>query len=124
MELIVNQGRLALPNWYQSQSDVYLAARRAGPPMPVKPFLPHSPFVIAKRAFVSCPSGWCVECKTDQELLFACQLVSEEHNHWLEHSPDKLLDWLEETEFIEESARQFMEEEDDTNDDDDFFVME
>jgi hypothetical protein len=104
MELIVNRRRLALPNAYQSPDDVYIAARRAGPPTPVKPFQPHTPFVVDGRVFVSCPSGRRVECKTDQELFFACQLVSEDHNHWLEHSPEKTLDWIDETAYMEDAA--------------------
>jgi hypothetical protein len=121
MELIVDRSTLALPNGHQSAEDVFAAVRRTGPPMPVRPRSTQS-FVVNRRTFLSCPSGRRVECDNDHELFFACKLVADEHNHWQQFPIDNTLDWIEETEAMEESARRFMEEEDDIEDDEGLIV--
>lgn len=118
MELIVDRAALSLPNRHQSPEDVFAAARCAGPPMAVKPQRAN-PFVVNKRTFLSYPGGRRVECDNDHELFFACKLVADEHNHWQQFSAEKTLDWIDETEAMEEKARLFMEEEDDDDEDDD-----
>jgi len=121
MELIVDRSPLSLPNRHQSPEDVFTAARRAGPPMPVKPQHTVS-FIVNKRTFLSYPGGRRVECDNDHELFFACKLVADEHNHWQQFSAEKTLDWIDETEAMEEKARLFMEEEDDEDEDDEGFI--
>ena len=114
MELIVDHRPIALSNGYQSPEDVLLATERVRPPLVVIPQTPQSgdSFLVQRRVYLSgvCSSGRRVQLENDHELWFACKLVSDDHNHWQQFSPEKTLDCLEETELMEEAARKHMEE--------------
>lgn len=103
MELHIDGKPLALPLGHQSMADVYVAAHRASPPLIVLPHPPGQKFSLPKRIVLVCENGIRVECESKQELVFACKLLSEDHNRW-QMGRDYTREWLEETALMEEQA--------------------
>ena len=103
MELVIDGKTLSIPSGHKSVTDIFAAAHRLSPPMIVIPHPPCAQFSLPKRIFLVCENGVRVECKNKQELLFACKLVSEEHNRW-QIGRDYNREWLEETAWMEEQA--------------------
>ena len=50
-----------------------------------------------------------VECDSEHELYFACKLISAEHNQRQELHTDYTREWIEETELMEQAAREFQD---------------
>ena len=103
MELHIDGKPLTLPVGHQSVADVYVAAHRMSPPMIVIPHPPCPKFSVAKRVFLVCENGIRVECENKHELIFACKLLSEDHNRW-QMGRDYNRECMEETEWMEEGA--------------------
>ena len=63
---------------------------------------------MRKRVFLSV-DGLSVECENDNELRFACKLVSLDHNRWQAGGDENLQQVLAETERMEAEAKERME---------------
>ena len=68
-------------------------------------------------------SGLGVECENEQELYFACKMLSAEHNRW-QKDRDYTREWIEETEKIEQDVCAFLEEEDSSSGSEDGYFAE
>jgi hypothetical protein len=107
MMLRVGKKMVRLPPGYCDADTIRDTVTRINPPFAVHPQTGGN-FSVRKRVFLSV-NGLSVECENDDELHFACKIVSLDHNRWQTGDDENLQQVLAETERMEADARERME---------------
>ncbi len=105
--LSVGKRNVLLPSGYCDADRIHKAVSRLNIPFTVHPQTSQS-FCVNKRVFFSV-DGLSIECENENELRFACKLVSMDHNRWQTCDSENLQNVLEETERMEAEAKEKMD---------------
>ena len=107
MMLSVGKKTVRLPPGYCDADRIREVVTRNNPPLSVQPTMGKS-FSVRRRVFLTV-DGLSVECENENELRFACKLVSLDHNRWQTCDDENLQGIMAETEHMEAEARARME---------------
>lgn len=107
MMLSVGKKTVRLPAGYCDADRIHGAVGKINPPFTVLPNMGKR-FSVRRRVFLTV-DDLSVECENDNELRFACKLVSLDHNRWQTCDDENLHGIVAETERMEAEARARME---------------
>jgi hypothetical protein len=103
MLLSVGKKTVRPPSGYCDADRIHKAVKTINPPFSVRPHVGKS-FNVRRRVFLTV-DGLSVECDNDDELRFACKLVSLDHNRWQTCDDENLKGIMAETAHMEAEAK-------------------